>query len=286
MFLGGFRYGYKFTHFDSDIPITVGREIVGRVQNKVAIITGAASGIGAAIARRLAEEGARIVITDVDQHAGEAMATKLAVPFFRQDVSQESDWQSVMRQVGERLGPLDILVNNAGIGNQDGNTNPEHTTLAEWQQMLRINGEGVFLGCRFGIEAMKAHGGAIVNLSSIASLVPTPPIAAYGFAKAGVEQFSRSVALYCAQAGYRIRCNSVHPGQIITPMLEGMFEKMANATGGTPDDARAGMVSRIPVGEFGTPEDIANGILYLVSDEARHVTGTRLVIDGGMDLIN
>jgi 3(or 17)beta-hydroxysteroid dehydrogenase len=178
-----------------------------------------------------------------------------------------------------RFGGIQILVNNAGIGNQSGRITPEETTLAQWRDMLRINGEGVFLGCRFRIEAMRQSGGAIINMASIASMIPSPPISAYGFAKAGVEQFTRSVALYCAQAGYKIRCNSVHPSQIQTPMLDGLFSKAAADYGRTPNEMKRAVLARISQGTFGSPKDVAYGVLYLASDEARHVTGTRLVID-------
>jgi 3(or 17)beta-hydroxysteroid dehydrogenase len=147
--------------------------------------------------------------------------------------------------------------------------------------MLRINGEGVFLGCRFGIEAMRQSGGAIINMASIASMIPSPPISAYDFARAGIEQFTRSVTLYCAQAGHKIRCNSVHPGQIQTPMLDGLFSKAAADYGGTPNEMKRAVLAKIPQGTFGSPKDIAYGVLYLASDEARHVTGSRLVIDWG-----
>jgi 3(or 17)beta-hydroxysteroid dehydrogenase len=260
----------------------------GRVVGKTAIVTGAASGIGAAIARVLAAEGAAVVLADIDADRGPALAAEFGEPsLFRSlDVTDEGAWRDLVLDVGHRFGKVDILVNNAGIGNQAGRTTPESTTLTQWREMLRINSEGVFLGCRFGIEAMRESGGAIVNIASIASMIPSPPIAAYGFAKAGVEQFTRSVALHCAQAGYRIRCNSVHPGQIRTPMLDGLFAKAAADYGGTSEDMRQAFLARIPQGCFGAPEDIAYGVLYLVSEEARHVTGTRLVIDGGMDLIN
>ena len=260
----------------------------GRVAGKVAIVTGGASGLGKAIAARLAAEGARVVITDLDAVRGEQAVEEIGrgTLFIQQDVTEEAEWDTLIARMEREYGGFQILVNNAGLGNQHGRTNPEETTLARWRESVRVNGEGVFLGCRSAIAAMRATGGSIVNISSIAALVPTPPIAAYGFAKAGVEQFSKSVALHCAERGYRIRCNSVHPGQIETPMLAGLFENVAADLNQPADKVRETFLKKVPLGEFGSADDVAFGVLYLACDEARHVTGTRLVIDGGMSLIN
>ncbi|MFZ5609842.1 MAG: glucose 1-dehydrogenase [Pseudomonadota bacterium] len=256
---------------------------MGRVSGKIAIVTGAASGIGKAIAGLLAREGADVVMTDLDARAGRAAAETMGAIFMPQDVTDEARWQEVVAKVERRFGALHILVNNAGIGDAQGGVSPEDTSLADWRRVQEVNVEGVFLGCKAAIPAMRrASGGSIVNMSSIAALVATPFITAYGASKAAVRQLTMSVALHCAQTGSRIRCNSVHPGQVLTPMLEGLFHAHGESEGIGFEAAKAAFRARIPLGEFAVPEDIAHGVLYLASDEARHVTGAQLVIDGGM----
>jgi 3(or 17)beta-hydroxysteroid dehydrogenase len=258
----------------------------GRLLEKVAIVTGGASGIGLAIARLFARHGARVIIADVDVEKGKRAAAQLPGHgrFAHLDVTMESRWVALMEEVAHTEGALHVLVNNAGIGNQAGSAYPDESTLEDWQAMLKINGEGVFLGCKHAMAAMRRRGGSIVNMSSIAALIASPPIAAYGFSKAGVAQFTKSVALYCAQKGLRIRCNAVFPGMIQTPMLEGLFAKVAAQEGGAPEAVRSQFLRRIPLGQFGDPDDIAYAVLYLASDEARHVTGAQLVVDGGITL--
>jgi 3(or 17)beta-hydroxysteroid dehydrogenase len=258
----------------------------GRVAGKTAIVTGAAAGIGEAIARLLVSEGATVFITDVDVERGEAVAADIGAHFCRHDVTREEDWARVMAVVAAEAGQLQILVNNAGIGHLNGPGTPEHTSLDDWREMMRVNCDSVFLGCRYGIEAMKAGGGSIVNMSSIAALVPVPQLAPYGVSKAGVAHYTRSVALYCLQSGYRIRCNSVHPGQMQTAMLDGLFSKMSAQTGIDAAELRKSFLTRVPMGEFGTADDVAHAVLYFASDESRYATGTRLVVDGGIELMN
>lgn len=255
----------------------------GRVAGKRAIVTGGANGIGRATAMRLAAEGAKVTITDVDHDQGQAAAAEIGegTTFLGQDVRQEEDWHRVIADVTARDGGLDILVNNAGILGTQSHQTIEHLDLEEWRLIQAINVEGVFLGCRFGIDAMKAGGGAIVNLSSIAGLLASPHVAAYGASKGAVRQLTKSVAVHCGRAGYRIRCNSVHPGVIKTAMGDQVM-----GIGGI--EAAAGWAARlkmIPLGEPGLPDDIANAILFLVSDEARYITGAELVIDGGTTII-
>lgn len=258
----------------------------GRVAGKTAIVTGAAAGLGEAIARLLAAEGATVFITDLNIERGEALAEEIGARFCQHDVTQEADWARVMAAVAAQAGAPQILVNNAGIGHLNGPGTPEHASLDEWREMLRVNGESVFLGCRYGIEAMKAEGGSIINMSSVAALMPVPQLAHYGFSKAGVAQYCLSVALHCLRSGYRIRCNSVHPGCIQTAMLDGLFSKTSTQSGVDAAEIRKALLSGVPMGEFGTPDDVAHGVLYLASDESRYVTGTRLVIDGGVELMN
>ncbi len=259
---------------------------MGRVSGKVAIVTGGASGLGAATARLLAQEGATVVVTDIQEDLGQALATEIGATFLRQDVADEARWDQVVTAVVQQHGGLHILVNNAGYEGPLDATSPENTRLVDWQRVHRINVEGVFLGCRAAIPAMrKSGGGSIINLSSIAALMATPFITAYGASKAAVRQLTSSVAIHCAQNKDRIRCNSVHPGQIRTPMHDKLIRDTAAAHGITEAEAAAGFVARVPMGEFGEPNDIAYAVLYLASDESKHVTGTQIVVDGGMDVV-
>lgn len=256
-----------------------------RVSGKTAIVTGGASGLGKAIAHRLAAEGAKVLVTDIAETEGRAVADAIGGAFLSQNVCDEAGWQAVIYESEHRFGRLDILVNNAGVGDGLDAVSPEDTSLDDWQRINRVNVEGVFLGCKAAIPAMRrTGGGSIINMSSIAALVGTPFLTAYGASKAAVRQLTMSVALHCAQDGSHIRCNSVHPGQIRTPMLENLFAATAAQVNAPLADVEAQFRSRIPMGEFGTPEDIANGVLFLASDESRHMTGAQLVIDGGMHI--
>jgi len=256
---------------------------MGRVAGKVVLVTGAGSGIGRATAKLLADEGATVIVTDINQPGGLETVQQIGGPqpgggarFLPQDTAQEADWKRAIDDILAREGRLDGLVNNAGIAGPYPSTF-ESETVEQWQRMLSINVQGVFLGCKHGVSAMRnSGGGSIVNLSSLAAFLGTPNLAAYGASKGAVRQFTKTVAIDCARKGYKVRCNSVHPGVILTPMGEGIM----------PDDKAKERVRRsIPIGDFGAPQDIAYGILYLISDESRFVTGTELVIDGGMNAI-
>jgi NAD(P)-dependent dehydrogenase (short-subunit alcohol dehydrogenase family) len=256
----------------------------GRLQDKVAIVTGAASGIGAAISQLFIEQGARVILTDVSAQ-GEAYAQKLGetARFVRHDVVDEDGWRALTDDVLDREGTLDIIVNNAGIGNAPHPSTPDVGMLEDWRQILRVNGEGTFLGCKYGIAAMRASGGgSIVNMSSIASATPTATNAAYGFSKAGVAQFTQSVAQFGAPL--RIRCNSIHPGYTATPILQGLFDKLERDMNIPREKSRKRLEDLVPLGRLGEASDIAYGVLYFASDESRHVTGAQLVIDGGSTL--
>lgn len=262
---------------------------MGRVSGKVAIVTGGAAGLGEAIARMLVKEGAKVTITDVQTQKGMALAEELGCRFLGQDVSDEGRWAEVIDTVEGEDGALHILVNNAGVGDGLDAVSPEDTTLENWRRIHRINSEGVFMGCRAAIPAMRRAGvGSIVNMSSIAALVATPFLTAYGASKAAVRQLTKSVALHCARLGAedgtRIRCNSVHPGQIRTPMHVTLTREVAANQGISEEEAMAAFLSLIPMGEFGEPDDIAYAVLYLASDESKHVTGTKIVVDGGMQI--
>jgi len=254
---------------------------MGRVQDKIALVTGGGTGIGCAIAQRLSDEGAQVIITDRNTQTGEAVASEYdSIEFLEQDVRDQTRWQEVISHVTDRHGRLDILVNNAGILATEPSQGVEDTTLAQWRQVQEINSEGVFHGCQHGIAAMKANGGAIVNLSSIAGLVATPHIFAYGASKAAVRQLTKSVAVHCGRMGYRIRCNSVHPGVIQTDM----GDQVMSLGGADTATQWAQRTARIPLGEAGSVEDVANCVLFLASQEARHITGAELVVDGGMTI--
>lgn len=249
-----------------------------RVEGKVAIVTGAALGLGRASALMLAREGARVVITDKREPEGAAardvvIAAGGQALFLPQDVAKEEDWSDVINATLSRFGGLDILVNNAGVAHAG---NVETTTLEEWRWLMSINLDGVFLGMKHAVPAMKQKGGSIINLSSIEGLIGDPNLAAYDASKGGVRLLTKSAALHCARAGYRIRVNSVHPGYIWTPMVEGYV-----AAHPDPKAARAELDRLHPLGHIGEPDDISYGVVYLASDESKFVTGAELVIDGG-----
>ncbi len=252
----------------------------GRVADKVVLVTGGASGIGLACAELCAREGATVVITDVNVVEGETQARRmvadgLAAEFIPQDASSEADWRRVVDDVMQRHGRLDVLVNNAGIGIM---ATIEQETLAGWRRTQAVNMEGVFLGTREAIRVMKGRGGSIINISSIEGIIGDPLTAAYNASKGGVRIFTKSAALHCAQQGYAIRVNSVHPGFIGTALV-------ANAIGALPPDEAAALqqdlMTRIPLRRLGEPKEIAAGVLFLASDESSYMTGSELVIDGG-----
>ena len=253
---------------------------MGRVSGKVALITGGASGLGHATAQVLAEHGARVVITDVQVDAGTRVAVDIGrdVLFLRQDVSKEADWQRVMSQIIEEYGQLDILVNNAALLHM---ASIEETSLKDWHRIHAVNSDGVFLGCKYAVETMKGttKGGSIINISSGAGLRPISLVPAYGASKSVVWSLTRTTALHCAESGYPIRCNSVHPGVIRTPMMENTVPE------GEDVDAVMAMHAEVhPMKRLVTVEDVALSILYLASDESAIVTGVALPVDGGYNI--
>jgi len=254
-----------------------------RLQGKVGIITGAVRGIGRATAERFCEEGAIVIVADINQVAGQQVAKTLGEPtsFFQLDVREKGQWHSLMSEVTKEYGKLDILVNNAGILSTTSRQSVEDVNLEEWRSVQSVNVEGVFLGCQAAVKVMKSGGGAIVNLSSVAGLIASPGILAYGASKGAVRQLTKSIAVDCARKGYGIRCNSVHPGLIDTDMGQNSM----HMGGGNPEENYRNRVALTPMGEAGSPIDIANGIVFLASEEARHVTGAELVIDGGLTAV-
>ena len=251
----------------------------GRVAGKIAIVSGAAAGIGRATALRLAEEGAKIYLGDIDRTGAESCAADIrarggeAFPHAL-DVAEEADWRRIINATVERFGGLDILVNNAGIAFAAG---LEETTTEQWRRIMAVNVDSVFFGCKFALPAMReSGGGAIVNISSILGLVGSPVQAAYGATKGAVRLFTKGVALECAEAGWNIRVNSVHPAYIRTPMVERYAE-----TWGSLKKGLEALGDLHPIGRVGEAEEVANAVLYLASDEAKFVTGAELLIDGG-----
>ncbi len=253
-----------------------------RLAKKVALVTGGASGLGKAIAERLAAEGARVVISDVDRIAGAATAASGSLIFLEQDVCDEQRWIQVVDEIKQRLGRLDILVNNAGILGPMNAISPVDTPLDVWRRIFAINVEGVFLGCRTAIPAMAAAGGgSIVNISSIAGLRATPYATAYGASKAAVRQLTKSVAQHCAEKKLNIRCNSVHPGDVRTALWDKAAAELAQIRQVPVEAIIEDGRTDSPMGEFTLPGDIAAAVAFLASDEARHITGTKLIVDGG-----
>jgi NAD(P)-dependent dehydrogenase (short-subunit alcohol dehydrogenase family) len=262
-----------------------------RVKGKIALVTGAASGIGRGCAQLLAREGAAVVATDVQDDAGRdcAAAIKKAggdAVYLHHDVASEDGWTSVIAEVKQRFGRLDVLVNNAGIAIA---TLVTEMSLADWRRQESINLDGVFLGVKHALPLMRASGGgSIVNISSLAGIKGAAGLAGYCATKGGVRLFTKAVAMECAAAKDKVRVNSVHPGIIETAIwgsiAEGMPIGSASTTrqGANAPDLDALSATVVPTGVKGLPEDIAAGVLYLASDDSRYVTGTELVIDGGM----
>jgi len=240
-----------------------------RLEDKTALVTGAARGIGEAIARLFAREGAHVVIGDILEKEGEATAEDIRkgggeARFVRLDVTVEESWQQAVKTIEDWHGRLDVLVNNAGLVDREA---IQDTPLELWEQIMAVNITGVFLGTKHAIPAMRrAGGGSIINISSAFGLVGTANRPAYTASKGGVRMFTKSTAIEHAKEG--IRANSIHPGYVVTPM--------------TANYQTEERIAQTPMGRLATPEDIAPGALFLASDDARFMTGSELVIDGGL----
>ena len=261
--------------------------MTGRVDGKVALVTGGSSGIGRGCSEKLAAEGAFVVVTDIQDAMGADVVAGIKAAggqaeYLHHDVTEEGEWEAVVGKVRERHGRLDFLVNNAGIGIGGSILT---MTLADWRRQTAINLDGVFLGTKHSIPLMRASGdgGSIVNISSVAGLKGSASLAGYCATKGGVRLFTKSVAMECANAKDGIRVNSVHPGLIETPIWITVGQAVNPGTNEAPDlDAMSALA--VPLGVKGLPEDIANGVLWLCSSESRYVTGQELVIDGGLTI--
>jgi len=243
-----------------------------RVEGKVAIVTGGASGVGREDALLLAREGAKVVITDVNDAAGQVLAAEIGdgAMFLHHDIAVEADWERVVAATVQRFGRLDVLVNNAAIL-QVGSI--ETTTLEMWQKVQRVNSEGYFLGCKHAVLQMKRNGGgSIVNMSSLAGLAGMSAFCAYSASKGAVTAMTRSIAAYCKASGYNIRCNSIHPDGIKTPMTAALAGQFDPATVNTGGDPMARMCESV---------DVANVVLFLASDESRFINGAEIRVDNG-----
>ncbi|WP_303786910.1 SDR family oxidoreductase [Azovibrio restrictus] len=255
-----------------------------RLEGKTALVTGAARGIGAAIAAAFVENGAFVYLTDINDALGEPVAAGLGsqARYLHLDVREERDWQHAMARVLDERGALHVLVNNAGITGfetADHPHDPEHVSLEDWHAVHRTNLDGVFLGCKHGIRAMRRAGcaGSIINLSSRSGLVGIPAAAAYASSKAAIRNHTKTVALYCAEQGLPIRCNSLHPAAILTPMWDPVLGE------GPEREARMReFVQDCPMRRFGQPAEVAAVALMLASDEVAYMNGAELNLDGGI----
>lgn len=253
-----------------------------RIKDKIALITGAARGIGRATAELFHKEGAVVIITDIRDEEGKELNNHFSerTEYIHLDVGYEKDWLNCYNYIKDKYGRLDILVNNAGITGfleTSGPFDAENCDLESWDEVHRVNSTGVMLGCKYAIKLMKDNGGSIVNISSRSGMVGIPMAVAYAASKAAVRNHTKSVALYCADMGYKIRCNSIHPAAILTPLWDAMLGE-----GEQRKNIIKQVESGIPLGHFGEPDDVAYGILYLASDESKYITGIELNIDGGI----
>ena len=256
---------------------------MNRLENKVAIVTGAAKGLGEADARLLAKEGARVVLTDVDVENGERIAHEIgdAARFVKQDVRDEAGWEKLIKQTVDDFGGLNVLVNNAGVV-EPGTI--ESQTAEDYRFVMAVSADGTFFGCKHAVPAMHASkgSGSIINMCSIASVQGEPYVIAYCAAKGAVEALTRGVAVHCAKAKYDIRCNSIHPSGIVTPMVMGLGDKVAKAgMVRLEEEGQAASVSKL-----GEPNDIAHTVVFLASDEAKFINGAQIRVDNAMSVVS
>ena len=253
----------------------------GRVAGKVALVTGGAKGLGEADARALAAEGAQVVLTDVDEAGGQAVADDIGAVFKPQDVADEARWQAVIGEIKAEFGALHVLVNNAGIVLPG---SIESQTYAHYQAQMTIMADGTFLGSKQAIPLMAASGGgSIINMASVVSKLAYSGVVSYAAAKGAIEGMTRSIAAHCLESGYRIRCNSIHPGIIDTPMVQGFGAQAGEAGTEAPQMPEGPLPAEVPV--LGIPRNIADLVVFLASDESAFITAQEFVIDGGMSML-
>ena len=254
-----------------------------RLNHKVALITAAAQGIGAAMAQAMVAEGATVVLSDINEALLQQTAERLAMPALVLDVRDEGQWEAAMRRILADHGALHVVVNNAGITGleQGAPHDPENASLEEWRRVHATNLDGVFLGCKHALRTLRrlppGECGSIINLSSRSGIVGIPAAAAYASSKAAVRNHTKSVALYCAEQRLPVRCNSIHPAAILTPMWEPIL-----GTGPEREATMQAMVADTPLRRFGTPQEVASLAVYLASDESAYVTGSEFHVDGGI----
>ncbi|MBV1886437.1 MAG: glucose 1-dehydrogenase [Parvibaculaceae bacterium] len=254
---------------------------MGRLDGKMAFVTGGAQGLGEATSIMFAREGAKVAVTDINLAGAQKVADVINAEnpgsafAFELDVTSEEQWIAILAQANDAMGGLNVLMNNAGIG---GGTTVEDTDFATWQKVMTVDTDSVFLGCKYAIGYMKEHApGSIINISSIAGLIAGANMAAYNAAKAAVWLLSKSVALHCAQSGYNIRSNSIHPTFIDTPILDGFTKGSL-----TKEDVVRKLSRQVPLGRIGVPNDVAYAATFLASDESNFITGSEIKIDGGI----
>jgi 3(or 17)beta-hydroxysteroid dehydrogenase len=253
-----------------------------RLEKRIALVTGSARGIGKSIAELFHKEGAMVLISDIRDNEGIILSKSLKGrnEYLHLDVKNENEWQAMTSYIINKYGNLDILINNAGITGfleTNGPYDAENVDLESWDEVHKVNLNGVMLGCKYAIKMMKANGGSIINISSRSGIVGMPGAVAYASSKAAVRNHTKSVALYCAENKYKIRCNSIHPAAIMTPMWDAMLGE-----GEQRERSIKEVEDGIPMGHFGEPIDVAYGALYLASDESKYITGIELTVDGGI----
>lgn len=246
---------------------------MGKLANRIALVTGGGSGLGKEDCMQLAAEGAHVYVTDIDENAAKAVADAIGdtAVAMKHDVSSKSDWEAVYARISSDHGRLDILVNNAGIVVV---ADPEETTEEQFDRTMDVMCKGVYFGCNLGLSLLaKSENGSIINMCSTASHVGYPPFFAYSAAKGAVRSMSKSLAIHCQDKGYKVRCNTLHPSSIETPMIQGAM--------GRPGEEQAVDDGVLPAGAIGAPSDVASLVVFLCSDDARFLTGGEYLIDNG-----
>ena len=259
--------------------------MTGRVKGAVAIVTGAARGIGAATARLLAEQGAFVIILDLLEEEGRSVADEVGGLYINHDISSCEDWRDTTAKVLAKYGRIDILANVASIEGDMERASLESISISNFNRVMEVNAGGMLLGCQSVFPIMKEQKkGSIINFSSVFATVGSPYSLAYGASKAAIEQLSRSIALEGSRGELCIRCNSIQPGLIRTPMLESFFAEFSSAFNVSEERVEEVAVKPIPLGTIGKSKDVANLVLFLASDESSYMTGTEIQIDGGWHL--